>query len=89
MADLNRRLLLGNDIVYPITKQENVINLQKTIKEKLPIVSSSQPTSGFVARQVWVDTGNGSQEQLSFENIINGGLTFGMPANEQLTFEEE
>ena len=76
MADLNRRLLLGSDIVYPITKQENVINLQKTIKEKLPIISNTQPSTN-ITRQVWIDTSAG--QELSFSNEIN----------EELTFEEE
>ena len=51
----NRRLVLGDDIIFPITKHENVIGLQKTIKEKLPIISSDQPEN-FTERQVWIDT---------------------------------
>ena len=74
MADLNRRLLLGSDIVYPITRQQNVIDLQKTIKEKLPIISNTQPTTDIV-RQVWVDTSVG--QELSFSNESNEELTFG------------
>lgn len=85
MAELNRRLLKGQDIVYPITRQENVINLQKTIKEKMAIVSSQQPQQA-IERQVWLDTSSnqqgGSQQ--------SGGLTFGN-ANDhsELTFGEE
>lgn len=52
--------MLGSDIVYPFTRQENVINLQKTITEKLPIIQSTQPQSGFVPKQAWLDT---SEEQ--------------------------
>lgn len=56
---LNRRLKKGNNIVYPITSQENVIGLQATIKEKLPIVSDSTPEQ-FVAGQVWLNTSSAS-----------------------------
>ena len=55
MSEKNKRLIQNGDIIYPFTKQENVIGLQKTIKEKLPIVSSTTPTK-FVERQVWIDT---------------------------------
>ena len=54
MSVKNRRLVQGEDIIYPITKQENVIGLQKTIKEKMPIISENQPQSGFVNRQTWI-----------------------------------
>ena len=54
MSVKNRRLVQGEDIIYPITKQENVIGLQKTIKEKLPIISENQPQSGFVKGQTWI-----------------------------------
>lgn len=55
MAEKNKRLVLNGDIVYPFTKQENVIGLQKTIKEKLPIISNSEPSEGFVERQSWIE----------------------------------
>ena len=55
MSELNRRIILGNDIVYPITKAENVIHLQKEIKKKLPISSSNTPEN-IVEGQVWLDT---------------------------------
>lgn len=60
MAEKNKRLVLDGDIIYPFTKQENVIGLQKTIKEKLPIVSSSEPSEGFVERQAWLELDVGS-----------------------------
>ena len=62
MGEKNRRLVLDNDIIYPFTRQENVIGLQKTIKEKLPIVSTSTPDSD-IERQVWIDTNEASQVQ--------------------------
>ena len=96
MAELNRRLLKGEDIVYPVTRQENVIQLQKTITDKLSIVRDTTPTSGFVAKQVWIDTGvqpsneltfgTPSSGQLTFGNQQGGGLTFGTPSNNGLTF---
>lgn len=64
MNEKNRRLIQGNDIIYPFTKQENVIGLQKTITDKLPIVSSSTPQAGFVAKQVWIDV---SEEEEQYE----------------------
>ena len=96
MAEKNRRLIQGEDIVYPITKQENIIHLQKTITDKLPIVSDTTPTSGYVPKQVWLDTGTPqssdlqfgtpSSGQLTFGQQQNNGLTFGQPSNNQLTF---
>lgn len=81
----NRRLMLGPDIIYPITRQENVINLQKTIKEKMAIVSPDQPQQA-IERQVWLDTSGNQQGG----NQQSGGLTFGN-ANDhsELTFGEE
>lgn len=91
MADeKNRRLLQGQTIIYPFTKQENIIGLQKTIKEKLPIVSSSQPTSDYVERQVWVDTSDNEQEGFYIEETPQENLTFTIQNNEQgLTFGSE
>ena len=63
MPDKNRRLVIDGDIVYPITKQENVIGLQKTIKDKLPIVSSEAPEN-YVEKQVWIDTSEQIEEEL-------------------------
>ena len=64
MDEKNRRLIQGDDIIYPFTRQENVIGLQKTIKEKLPIVSSETPDN-YVERQVWLDT----SEQIEESNV--------------------
>lgn len=68
MADeeiLNRRLIQGDKIVYPITQQQNVIGLQKTITDKLPIVSPETPTEGmFVEKQVWLDTSDDDGEEV-------------------------
>ena len=77
MADeeiLNRRLLKGEAIVYPITRQENVIGLQRTITDKLPIVSSEAPAQGtYVERQSWFDTSennsNQESEQITFLSL--------------------
>lgn len=83
MADetiLNRRIKKGDAIVYPITDQQNVIGLQGTIKEKLPIVSESTPQVGdYVEKQVWIDIGD------SYENH---GLRFGSSGSGQLNFGE-
>lgn len=81
MAELNRRLKLNEDIVYPITRQENIIDLQKTITEKLPIVSSSAPQGVVPTRQVWLDISeqgnNGQQSGLRFGSHSEGQLSFG------------
>lgn len=84
MAELNRRLLKGQDIVYPITKQENVIGLQGTIKEKMVIVSPTQPQQA-IERQVWLDTNDNDSE-----NQQSGGLTFeNENSHSELTFGDE
>lgn len=62
MSEKNRRLLQGEDVIYPITKQENVIGLQKTITDKLPIVSGTEPSQGFAEKQIWLDTSDESEE---------------------------
>ena len=66
----SRRILQGEVVIYPFTKQENVIGLQKTITDKLPIVSSQQPTQGFVQKQAWFDTNDDSNENTE-ENYGN------------------
>lgn len=76
---LNRRLKLGDSIVYPITQQTNVIGLQKTITDKLPIVSSTTPQN-YVEKQVWLDIGTNNQ---------NTGLHFGSGTNENLMFGQD
>ena len=58
---IDRRLLQGNTVIYPFTKQQNIIGLQGTIKEKMTIVSEYEPEAGtYVERQIWLDTGDGS-----------------------------
>ena len=52
----NRRLLQGEDIVYPITRQENVIGLQKTITDKMTLASPTQP-SAAIEKQIWIQLG--------------------------------
>lgn len=87
---LNRRIKRGDDIVYPITRQENVINLQKTIKEKLPISSSNEPEEGtYVEKQVWLDTSEIQIEvpSRSFELVGNQSIQVpaDLPPNEEIT----
>lgn len=60
----NRRLIHNGKPLYPFTKQENVIGLQETIVEKLPIISSQEPQSGFVPKQAWLDISNDDGEQI-------------------------
>ena len=100
MSELNRRIIIDGDIYYPITKAENVIHLQKEIKDKLPIVSNEEPEE-YVERQVWLDTSEDNEEEqvqtLSFARSFTQPqeelLSFGVPNdNEELTFgvvEEE
>lgn len=83
MAEKNRRLIQGTDIIYPFTRQENVIGLQKTITDKLPIVSPTTPQGNFVPKQVWIDTSDSSNDQrLNFGEHGEGPLQFG-PSVEQ------
>lgn len=70
MAEKNRRLVLDGDIIFPITKQENVIGLQKTIKEKLPIVSPTAPNQ-LIERQVWIDTNEEDENTQQASNVNN------------------
>lgn len=85
MAEKNRRILQGTDIIYPFTKQENVIGLQKTITDKLPIVSESTPQSGYVPKQVWVDIGDAyDNHSLQFGNRGGGLLNFGQQEQEEV-----
>ena len=80
-------IVQGSDIVYPYTKQENVIGLQQTIREKLPIVSETTPQSGFVPQQVWIDIG-GERETVTLQFGRTGGpLNFGpQAASSELSF---
>ena len=58
---LDRRLLRSGTVIYPYTKQENVIGLQGTIKEKMTIASDYEPESGtYIEKQIWLDTGDGT-----------------------------
>lgn len=94
--ELIRRLLQGNKVIYPVTRQEAVIGLQGTIKEKMTIVSPTQPQVA-IERQVWLDISENEQggEQLTFGNVAqqnenDNGLTFGTPhLDEVLTFGNE
>ena len=52
----DKRLMLNGNIIYPYTKHENVLGLQQTITDKLPIVSDSQPQENYVEKQVWIKT---------------------------------
>jgi len=92
----NRRLMLGSDIIYPITKQENIIGLQKTIKEKLPIVSDSTPAVGtYVERQVWIDTNDLANSVVHYNPIPHVNLESGvennysLPSNIENNFESD
>lgn len=89
MDEKSRRLLQGQTIIYPITRQENVIGLQNTIKEKLPIVSETAPTQAVV-RQVWIDTSNQSEDTTEQENSNSSNeLAFDdIQRVEELTFDE-
>ena len=70
MGEKNRRLVLDNDIIYPFTRHENVIGLQGTIKEKLPIVSPTTPNQQ-IERQVWIDTNDEDENAQQSSNVSN------------------
>ena len=80
----NKRLIQNGEIVYPITLQGNVIGLQKTITDKLPIISSSQPQTSVPERQVWIDVGEEAEE---IEEVVQPTRSFFVQEEEQLTFE--
>ena len=87
MAEKNRRILQGTDVIYPFTRQENVIGLQKTITDKLPIVSATEPEEGFVPKQAWIDTGNSGSEVVNTAPLSSpSALTFGNGNNTNLVF---
>ena len=69
MKEVNKRLIRGDEIIYPITNAGNIIGLQGTIKEKLPIVSPSTPQQG-VERQAWIKIGD--NEEYSEEELAVG-----------------
>ena len=90
MAEKNTRLIQGSDIIYPVTKQENIIGLS----QRFPIISSSQPQGQVPNRQIWLDVG-GEQEitfginERNAHTTRNELLSFGnIEENENLTFEE-
>lgn len=68
-----KRITENGEVVMPITEQDCVIGLQKTIKEKLPIVSETQPQQGFVERQAWINVDNSlpnSENEVELNNSI-------------------
>ena len=64
---LNRRIKIGGNVVYPITRQQNVIGLQKTIKEKMAIVSYAKPQGTVFERQAWIQLDTDQVED-NYEN---------------------
>lgn len=92
MKEVNKRLIRGDEIIYPITDAGNVKHLQRKINEKLPIVSSSAPQPGtYVERQVWLKTEN---SQLNNDEEVEVGLPLRiekqtLDALPQLEIEEE
>lgn len=83
----NRRLLQGSDVIYPITKHENVIGLQKTINAKLPFVSSREPQS-VPDRQVWLDIRDSGEN--NYEDTENNrGFFFEPQPSEKPFFIQE
>lgn len=68
MDEKNKRLIFDGNIIYPFTKQENVIGLQKTIKEKMPIITSQAP-SAALDNQICIEIQeqDASQEDSNYE----------------------
>ena len=96
---IDRRILQGNTVIYPFTKQQNIIGLQGTIIEKLPIASDTAPETGLIENQkVWLDTrpeqapvmslrkGRSLRATASTETPANSNLTFGKASSNSLTF---
>lgn len=81
MSELNRRLKIGEDIIYPITKAENIIHLQKTV---LPKLSDEEPEIK-VKGKVWLVPTEDIDSENNSENTSEM-LTFGAPSNAPLTF---
>ncbi len=88
MDEKNRRLIQGDDIIYPITRQENVIGLQKTIKEKLPIVSSETPDT-YIERQVWLDTSEQEEDTTVMLQSINTEPDISTQLEETVSYQIE
>jgi len=62
MSELNRRLLdENNNIIYPITKAENIIHLQKTV---LPKLSDEEPEIK-VKGKVWLTPTEENDEEIA------------------------
>ena len=78
--EISKRLLQGDKIVYPFTKQENIIGLQKTITDKLPIVSEDVPQTGYVPKQVWLNLDDGN-----IRLTDNRNSNFNLTDNAQIT----
>lgn len=92
--EICRRLMKGTQIVYPYTKQQLVMGLQRTIRDKLPIKSATEPEN-VVPRQIWLDISNqeeGPISQLEFEEgVEQANVDFQIlePARaDQLEFED-
>lgn len=58
MDEINRKLIVGNSIVFPITKAANVMNLDEKITEvaPIPVISPSKPTDVNKVGSAWFDT---------------------------------
>ena len=87
---VNRRLIQGDTIIFPITSEQNIVGL----KNRFAIISPQQPQGQFVERQVWLDI-SGEQDITFGINENNAQLTrnehlsFGnIEEHENLTFEE-
>lgn len=77
MDEKNRRLVFGDSIIYPFTRHQNVIGLQKQITDKLPIISETQPSENFVRNQSWfqlVEEEAEEQQSQQEAEISYGGL---------------
>ena len=90
MSELNRRLTLDDDIIYPITKAENVIHLQKEIKDKLPTVSETEPDIK-VTGKVWLkpveDIEETQEETNNIETLSLNGIKTLTPNNNDTLYE--
>lgn len=83
MSELNRRLLdEDNNVIYPITKAENILHLQKTVLPKLSDIEPEIKVKG----KVWLDPIEDEEETNGTLGETLGTLTFGIPSSEPLTF---
>lgn len=83
----SRRLLQGQVVIYPFTKQQNVIGLQKTITDKLPIVSPEQPQDNFVDKQAWFEVSDDDNEDV--EENYGSQQSFASPSREIVEYNYE